>query len=541
MKKISPWKLLVFFAALFSVFLLYAVLKKDYLALPNENISRGIEVGQYAVEKDFKDYYGKYYTATSDHQFLYLFISSSEGLIFKKFDAELHVVEDKTFADYKGLSELQVKKTGDLLQIGRYNAKTGTLEFLTLSDKDTSLKLEERTKLTDVDAYVLTPDKLIYGSNQQLYIKDDLGISNIGTASYLSTLSFSSDPATDDYYISYTDYVDGQYQLNTLRLNSKNQMRHAYNQNFLFGAGGATKPSELTTYIEGDELHVLSVIKDQKSGVNIAYWLKGKLHSLEKLEGAYFTSYTYSLSPQFYTQSDGVHLIFSSKTSIGKVEIGSDGRFQNLLSIGPDLKQPISLTKSTQPSLNPIWITCKDNTYLFYNQVNQGISKVSVASSKPSIIELSQHVSIMENLTLVMTALTTFMPLMYVSLIIEVYILTPVLIVVVFISMFKLTWAERNSKKLLLSSIAIHTITKFYFIAAHVLNSSDLMANLPTYLNSPFKFILWVLGMNALSLLALKLYQKDHPNKHYLHHYIFYNLVDLLLFTMLYAPYYLLQ
>lgn len=541
MKRISPWKLLIFLSVAFSIFLLYSVLKKDYLTLPNNAISRGIPIGHYAVEKDFSDYYGHYYTATSDDHYLYLLISSTEGMLFKKLDAQLNVITEKKFPDYKGLAELQIHKTGDVFQIGRYQSRMGKLEFLTLDDHTLSLKLEETSNLKDVDAYVLTAHSFLYNSGHQLYLKNENGLHFIIETSYLSTLSMVPPLSTDVIYVSYTDYVDGQYQLNTLLLNTDGRIMKFYPHHYLFGAGGATKPSELKTYLFKDELHVLSVIKDQKSGINIAYWLKAPIHSLEKLQGSFFTSYTYSLSPQFYNSKDQIHLICASKTSIGKVEIGSDGHFQNLISIDPSLSNALALTKSTQPSLNPIWLSSNGQTYLFFNQVNQGLSNIFVASSEPKLIEKSQHITIMENVTLLMTSFTTFMPVMYVALIIEVYLLTPVLIVVVFISMFKLTWAERNGNKLLLTSLFIHTFTKFYFIKAHIFNSSDLMMNLPNYLNSSFKFLIWVGAMNIVSLLSLHLYRKEKPNKHYLYHYIFYNLVDLILFTMLYAPYYLLQ
>jgi hypothetical protein len=139
-----------------------------------------------------------------------------------------------------------------------------------------------------------------------------------------------------------------------------------------------------------------------------------------------------------------------------------------------------------------------------------------------------------------MTTLTTFLPLSYIGLIAEAYVLTPVLIVIVMISMFFLTWAERNGNKLLLASILIHMAAKNYFILKHIIQSPEVFNNFPNFLNSPLKLFMWGALMSASALYCVWDYRRKHTHAHYLHLYFVFNLIDIIFFTMLFTPYYLL-
>lgn len=541
MKLLRKWQSYVTVGVILSIYLLYAVLKVDYMSLPDSGLSRGIETKSYPAGEAFVDFYTKTYSITSDGEKLYSLTVSSDGLNLDILGPSLEVYETYTFEALKGHFAISSRKQGDYLVISCYDPKVSRLEFYALNLVDHSLKLESNFTLTDVRAWTLTPDALLYADETHLIrqtqsIKTELASSTFAESIAVSTLEDGSQ------LVGFTQYLDSQYQLDLIDLSPSGQVLNYRPSYFVFGAGGAVKPTELELKVDANEVHVISVIKDQKSGVNIVYWLKSMKSASKAHDFKTFNAYTYSLSPLFYKDKNAqLEVIMTARTSIGRVELGSEGSFQNLITTDSSLALTKSMTKSTKPAINPQWLEVDANHYLFYMQTEKSVSHLMVASDKPELIKLSQKASVIEMFNLLMTTLTTFLPLMYVSLIVEVYVLTPVLIAVVFISMFKLTWAERHGKEMLVISIALHLLTKVYFIYQHIIVNQELMGNLPNFLDSPFKFVLWATLMTLLTLGAFRAFHKDHPKRHYLQQYIFFNLVDIVLFTMLYAPYYLLQ
>ena len=253
-----------------------------------------------------------------------------------------------------------------------------------------------------------------------------------------------------------------------------------------------------------------------------------------------FNAYNYALQPQFFDFPKGTQLIISSKTNIGKVEIGANGSFENLILLSQDYESAQSLTKNTIPSLQSQMQKIGGYHYLTYIQIKQGSGHILLSSDMPELIDRSTRSSFGENFGLLMTTLTTFLPLSYIGLIAEAYILTPVMGVVVLISMFFLTWAERNSTKLLITAIVIHMAAKNYFIFRHIVQSPEVFNNFPGFLDSPFKLFLWGAAMSCSALFCLWQFRKKHPHTHYFYQYFVFNLIDITYFTMLFTPYYLL-
>lgn len=542
MKWLKKWQTYAIVGIILSIYLLYAVLKVDYMSLPDSGLSRGIEIKNYPAGSDFSDFYTKTYSVTSDSDKLYALSISSEGLNLDVLGPSLEVYETHFFEALKGHYEIASKKQGDYLTISCFDPKTNRLEFYALNLMDHSLKLESNYTLSDVRAWALTPDALIYTDEGHLIRQTQSAKTELASSRFSESIAILNLENSNEQLIGFTQFIDSQYQLDLVKIDQNGKVLNYIPNYFVFGASGAVKPTELELGISGDKLNIISVIKDSKSGVNIVYWLNSNLTASKAVDFKTFNAYTYSLSPLFYLDDRAkLQLIMTARTSIGRVELGSEGSFQNLISTDDTLSEAKSMTKSTRPAINPQWLEIDKNHYLFYTQTEKGMSHLMVASDKAQLIELSQKASFGEMISLLMTTLTTFLPLMYVSLIIEVYVLTPVLIAVVFISMFKLTWAERHGKEMLLISLGLHLATKIYFIYQYVIVNQALMGNLPNFLNSPLKFLFWATVMTGLSIASFRAFHKAAPNRHYLQQYIFFNLIDIILFTMLYAPYYLLQ
>lgn len=540
MKKLINWKVVTLLSVTVTILLLFSVLRNDFLALPDSGMSRGMVLEQLDVPAGYEEYYAQHYVSLEKDNLLYLITTSELGLKVSIYDSLLNLKEEHLFEAFKSFTNMSASFTGETLVLNTYSKASSSIQLFSVDTTKWAITLESEEKLPETRVFVLGPTFQIYEASGALYIKSSGKNQLLDKVSFIETLAYATS-ANGNLWVGYTDYVDGQYQMNLLELSKDYQVISAKKPYYQFGAGGSNKPHELTMKVVDNRLQSLSVIRDHKAGINTAYWLKSSLSDLSAVDFKLFNAYSYSLFPLIVDKgSNKSELIMSSKTSIGRVEIGSDGNFQNLVILDESLENAKSLTKSTKPSLSPQLLEIDGHRYLTYVQINQGKGRIMVSSDFTPLIELSKKSTLTENLNLLMTTLTTFLPLLYVSMIVEIYVLTPVLVVVILISMFKLTWAERNGRQMLYSALGIHLLTKVYFIWRYIFNGSEVFSNFPGFMDSPLKFLGLAILMTMSSLYALYLYRKEKPTQHYLIYYLVFNLVDILLFTMLYAPYYLL-
>lgn len=539
-KRLFHWKSVFFLSVLLLIILLFQVLKNDFMALPDSGFSRGILLDQVDIPKGYDAYYSDYFVSLVKNNTLYLISSDVNGLTIKSFDSSAKQIDAFTLTEYKSYSKLKAHFEGNQIVLNTYNAQTSDLVFITIDLQKKQASIEHQLKLKDHRILTLAPQFVLYGTDDALILDTITKKITVANPQYIETLAYTIDSNDNSIWIAYTDYVDSRYQLNLIHLDSNFKILSNSPSLFNFNAGGATKPQELTLQINENQLNMLSVIKDNKSGVNTAYLLTAEKTHPSVITSKFFNAYTYSMQPTFYNTPKDTQLIISTKTNIGRVEIGANGSFQNLVTLDLDLNEIKSLTKSTTVTLSPQMNEIGDYNYLCYLQINQGLGKIMLSSNHPEIIQSSKKSTLDENINLLMTSLTTFLPLSYISLIVEAYVLTPVMVVMILLSMFFLTWSERNGTKLIILAIGIHMMFKNLFIVNHMIQSSETLAHFPVFLNSPLKLLGWELLLTLSSLYCLWNYKKQHPNTHYLMQYLFFNLIDVTLFTMLFAPYYLL-
>lgn len=539
-KRIFHWKSVFGLSVAFLIFLLFQVLKADFMALPDSGFSRGILLDKIQIEEGYENYTSEHFTSLVKNNELYLISSDSNGLHIKIFDPNAKLKKSFTLKEYKSFSKINAHFSGNQLVVNTFKKDTRSWLSLNISIKDQSATVEFEKKLPDSRALLLASNLVLVGTDDALTLITPTKEIHLARPQFLETLAYVKDSTDDTLWVAYTEFIDSQYQLNVKHLDKNFNTLSDIKPVYVFGSGGASKPHELSMIAAKGELQIISVITDAKSGVNTAYLLRAPKTDLKQLSVLNFNAYTYALEPHFYSTDVGTQLIIATKTNIGRVELGANGTFQNLITLDLDLKQAKSLTKSTAPALSPQMNQMEPYHYLCYLHINQGVGKIMLSSNNPILVKESLKSSLSENVNLLMTALTTFLPLSYIGLIVQVYVLTPVLVVVVLLSMFYLTWAERNGNKLLIAAILIHLAAKNYFMIHHILKSPDVFSNFPAFLDSPIKLISWGLVMSLSSIYCLINFRRTHPHSHYLFQYFFFNLLDIILFTMLFTPYYLL-
>ncbi len=540
LKKLISWKSTFTISILFLVYLLFLVLKTDFMALPDSGFSRGINLNQVGVGSNYKDYYADHYFSLTDNNNLYVVSTDEKGLKISTFNTKTELLDEFTLPEFKSFDQIYAYFEGDFLIVNSYTEPNRTWNLIQIDLKLKKAVLEKSEVIEETRSLALNRDFILYATEENLKISNAKKTWVLDKPKYLETLAYEQDPKDGTHWIAYTEYIDGEYYLNLKHLDKQFNTLLDYKPYFIFGAGGSITPHELSLDISDDKIQALSVNTDKKSGVNMCYYISSKLSDPKNVTSQYFSSYTYSLQPTFYEKDNQTKLIISTKTNIGRVEIGSEGSFQNLVTLDESMDQVLSLTKSTTPTMAPQMHRIGDFYYLTFLQINNGIGKIMLSSNDPYLIEKSQHSSLSENTNLLMTVLTTFLPLSYIGLVVEAYVLTPVLFVVVLISMFWLTWSERNGNKLLALSIAIHVVVKNYFMINHIFKSPEIFNNLPGFLNSPLKLFGWGALFTAVALYCLYDYEKKNPKTHYLMKYLIFNLIDIIFFTMLYTPYYIL-
>lgn len=540
LKKLINWKSTFVISVVFLIFLLFQVLRTDFMALPDSGFSRGLYLDQVGVGADFKDYYADHYVSLSKNNMLYVLTSDETGLKVSTFNTKIEPIDQFTLPEFKSSDKLSAYFEGESLIVSSYTSTTRTWNLIHVDLKQKKGNVEKSEIIEESRAVHLNHNFVLYGTETSLKIVSPQKTFLLDKPKYLETLAYYEDPKDKSHWIAYTEYIDGEYYLNLKHLDKAFNTLSDLKPYYTFGAGGSITPHELSLHLSNGKIHIMSVNTDKKSGVNMCYFIHSSLIDPKNVSSKYFSSYTYSLQPTFYEKDGQTSLIISTKTNIGRVEIGSEGSFQNLVTLDEKMDHVSSLTKSTTPTMAPQIHKVGQYYYLTFLQINNGIGKIMMSSNDPYLIEKSQHSSFGENMNLLMTVLTTFLPLSYIGLVVEAYVLTPVLFVVVLLSMFWLTWSERNGNKLLALSIGIHILVKNYFMINHIFKSPEIFSNLPSFLNSPLKLFGWGALFTLIALYCLYDYSKKHPRTHYLMKYFVFNLIDLLFFTMLYTPYYIL-
>lgn len=542
LKRIIHWKLISSLTVLFLFALLFSVLYIDMMKLPDSGFSRGIELIQYEITGDYEDYYSKNAFISSDQDSFFVAYADSTSL-------------NITNIDMTG-NPINTLKLNTAVSVQEMNGqRSDALEHLTLFYKDRNQSIFEQTfstqsgePLMDAQLIVNNPRKSYLGTDHLVYANDDAIFLyydgqhfKISDAKYIETLT--SNHLDQKWYVTFTYYDQTAYRQKLVILDEMMKPLKEIDLQKYVGSNSMI-PSETALFIHQNHYFSTTVFKDQKSGTNYVHMFDGPLDSSEQFDVTKFTSKNYSLFPTYYLKNDRVMIAFSFDTSIGRVDIQtSGGQFTNLVTSEINEMNFSSLTNTIHPSIKPIFFELSSESsseqfqYLFFTEVSKGQSTLFLSSNHPELIKKSLNISSKEIINLLMTTLTTFLPLSYVGLILEVYILMPILILVLIASMFYINWAERNGDKLLKISILFHVIAKLIFLNSKIIGQTEKFENFPFFIDTPLEVFGWGMVLTAIALYCFMDFSKRNQGMHYMKSYMFFNILDLVFFVMLYTPY----
>jgi hypothetical protein len=541
LKRIFNWKTLFALSVIVLFLLLFSVLYFDTVRLPESGFSRGIEITRYDVTGDFKDYYAQNAFVFTDQKTFTMVFSDLSTIHMSQFDMTGAELDSRTIDVKDSILQMNghLSEDGRILQI-LYQNKTdfGLYEasFSTESGKQIgeAVLLAEKPRKSHIGK-----DHLLYADDQAIYLYRNGKTAKIADVQYVETLtSYDSEGIL---YLTYT-YFDQNYYRQILSTADADLNVTSSMELHEFMGTSSTLPTEIALFVDQRHFYTTTVFKDKKGGTNIIYFFDGDLSKEQTFETKSFNSKNYSLSPNFYKNNDQVFIAYSLPTSIGRVDIDTaGGQFTNLVTSAATEFNFKSLTKTIHPSIKPLFFSLENeqanHQYFVYTETSKKQARIFISSNEPDMIKKSASVTSKEFLNLLMTTLTTFLPLSYLGLILEVYVLVPILVLVLIASMFYITWTEKNGSKLLRISIGIHIAAKFLFVYTKILSSPEKFVNFPFFLDTPFKLFGWGVFFTVIALICTLNYLKRDHGVHYTKAYFFFNVIDLVLFVMLYTPY----
>ncbi len=129
-KKLINWKSIFTFSVIFLIYLLFLVLRSDFMALPDSGFSRGLNLDQVDVGSDFKDYYDDHYFSISKNDMLYILSTDEKGLKISTYNTKIELVDTFTLSDFKSFDKLIAYFDGEALIVNSYIEPTRTWSLI---------------------------------------------------------------------------------------------------------------------------------------------------------------------------------------------------------------------------------------------------------------------------------------------------------------------------------------------------------------------------------------------------------------------------
>jgi hypothetical protein len=157
----------------------------------------------------------------------------------------------------------------------------------------------------------------------------------------------------------------------------------------------------------------------------------------------------------------------------------------------------------------------------------------------------SQHLNRDQLISIVFNSLT-YIPASLMALFAPLIVLVfPVVVIILPIAIFKMSWAEKNQKKMLWIAIGVYLLSKIYYFYSN--HSDFIIANAglgaePYHIANAFNFILFGIFTSLISLGCLHFYTQKKINPYFINQFAFFyamELIQMLFYFVIYTVMYL--
>lgn len=179
--------------------------------------------------------------------------------------------------------------------------------------------------------------------------------------------------------------------------------------------------------------------------------------------------------------------------------------------------------------------------YVLSADISGDTKKLMLSGNSPELVKRTASLGSSEMAEFLPSIIMTLLPSLMVGLFPMVYIIVPVLLVLFLVTLFKLSWAEKNYKGLIRYATVAHILLKIFFAFRWVLfngNIPNISAQLPWYLNSPGAMLVTLALSTAAAWFTARLRNSETAQGDFWGPYGSFALMDLSIFVLLVMPYY---
>lgn len=522
-------KIIVLLAIVIGIFIsLFMFLKKDFETLPSEGWSKELELFEIETSSEFADFFNKRLGYTMIDNRLNILYVEGDSIKFKSYSEDLSLIDEGTLMtpEYP-IEKMFIATKKDEIKVILMHGKTFNL-----------FSFSEKLEKSSIEYEFINENNNYHVSNGYLITRngDDLSlITNEG----ISNLSFENRPYSVKTYINdtesgkevfYTELEDGEPKVKYTQFNKEQELLSTLDlapfitteQRFALLDIQVVKDNRYATMILN--------IKDEKSGNTYLNFYKYDFENNVLVKS--------NLLEQFHDKVELItthQMLLSSKSSEADIDIGKMyAGFNNVFIYDFETGEIRLLTKTRQDPRNYIYIDKEPYDYLVWGELHRGNLTLNISSDNPDYISSSLVLTPNRFSIIFFDTIGAIMAIPTYTLIMGVSTLVVVMLFsapgyMIFVSFF-----ERNAKLIFVFMIILHNIGKliihFEFISK---------IELPTFIND-FSIPI-IIFTNIIAVFNSRLFKPNYKFDNVLLEYIPFLLTDILLHTLIFGPYIMMQ
>ncbi len=536
LKYLKDWKFVAISSLIGIYIIVFSVSYIEEMKLPSENWSRSMLVGK-IEENSVGDMLKDNVTSVPiPEEELFLSIRyHNNSIYYNEIDVNGNVKGEKNIdVNIPLIRKIQASYTNGLINLYMHNAEEKKLTLVKFDwMKGIISDIEEVDDM--VYDFAIEDDFLIYEGKDYIKVRGDNGVVNEVEIEDVKRLAIVK--RGNIYHIALIERKDFRNSLKYLTYNLENETLNKYSITKLKG-GTQTSADYLGLEILDKKVTIFTVINTPGSMESYVYNYIFPIGDISQIEESSFKLDSVEPTPFIYKTEDNKVLFLAAVTTHNSRNQESVNIIEHTFENGKEVKRE-SLTKMRSVSIRPNYFKINDDFYLHWTNVSGDRKTIMFASTEKSIIKESQKPRAWEVMDMAFNTLGRFLPITYLMLIPMVFTASPVIIYFLLVSMFKLSWMESNQMKVLKRALLIHILTKLSYTYIYIIDNEVTFQLLPSYLQNFIIMIGVIILTTLISMYCLKDYIYKKENRHFIHYYLLFMIIDITLFAFLFMPYYI--
>lgn len=546
MKKLKDWRLLLLVGIVLSYGMLLMTMVKDFYELPSEGFSKELALRTYEKPNTYSAYDDKSFTSGALKQGFYLLVNDADTLVYETYTVEGGLISSQVIqSGIDTVVDISADRADDKIN---YVMATETEVFAGTILIPTGELVSHESITGTYENVVLKKDAVVFSKGETFYyfkesvtplFKDNtikrFDFECASDELYLTTLSRDGGSYYSDYYV--CDLTKASYERSFIRS---------------YIIGNATKDVDHQLVIVKDGLRVMSVFRDTKTNSSFYKELTFQKNDVSSQRMEAFERAEYPNFKYVDTADGKADLIIEAFTFVGKDEISSgNNTYRNLVFYDKSGEETDKRQLTKMKKSHPVYqyFQVNQNDYLVFNAVERdsikSVGTIYFATTEAGVLKKSNTLDNDQFMTLVFGALTVIPAALAVGFIPSMGYLFPVILVIMPLSMIKITWAERYPDKMLRLSIGVYMVSLFYgfYDTALMITGkiTSISGSLPWYLASVLNMYLMLAFVFMIAYLGYKWFYAKHPKANFMVHFGVLFITFSTLYIMLFQTYPLLS